>query len=139
MTQLLRRLWYLLRRDRPGVDYHGAGRLPVHEQGEGVNLRVALVTRNLFNVLGVTPLLGRNIRADDDSVAAAPVIAINYELWQRRYGANPLGAWPRAHHSRAGGDDCRGDASWADPFIDPEGYSAYIDNAEAEFRQGWVY
>ena len=72
-----------------GVDYHGAGRLPVHEQGEGVNLRVALVTRNLFNVLGVTPLLGRNIRADDDSVAAAPVIAINYELWQRRYGANP--------------------------------------------------
>ena len=27
----------------------------------------------------------------------------------------------------------------ADPFIDPEGYSAYIDNAEAEFRQGRVY
>ena len=42
-----------------GVDYHGAGRLPVREQGEGVNLRVALVTGNLFNVLGVTPLLGR--------------------------------------------------------------------------------
>ena len=72
-----------------GVDYHGAGRLPVREHGEGVNLRVALVTGNLFNVLGVTPLLGRNIRADDDSVAAAPVVAISYELWHRRYGANP--------------------------------------------------
>ena len=71
------------------VDYHGAGRLPVREQGVGVNLRVALVTGNLFTVLGVTPLLGRNIRADDDSVAAAPVVAIGYELWQRRYGANP--------------------------------------------------
>jgi hypothetical protein len=23
-----------------------------------------------------------------------------------------------------------------DPFIDPEGYRAYIDTAEAEFRQG---
>ena len=72
-----------------GVDYHGAGNLPVRERGEGVNLKVALVTGNLFDVLGVTPLLGRNIRAEDDSVAAAPVVAIGYELWRRRYGANP--------------------------------------------------
>ena len=72
-----------------GVDYHGAGTLPVRERGEGVNLKVALVTGNLFDVLGVTPLLGRNIRAEDDSVAAAPVVAISYDLWQRRYGANP--------------------------------------------------
>ena len=61
----------------------------MREQGEGVNLKVAFVTGNLFNVLGVTPLLGRAIRAEDDSVAAAPVVAISYELWQRRYGANP--------------------------------------------------
>jgi metallo-beta-lactamase class B len=27
----------------------------------------------------------------------------------------------------------------ADPFIDPEGYRAYLDNAEAEFRQGKVH
>jgi metallo-beta-lactamase class B len=27
----------------------------------------------------------------------------------------------------------------ADPFIDPEGYRAYIDHAEAEFRQGVVH
>ena len=72
-----------------GVDYHGAGTLPVRERGEGVNMRVALVTGSLFDVLGVTPLLGRNIRAEDDSVAAAPVVAISYDLWQRRYGANP--------------------------------------------------
>ena len=26
----------------------------------------------------------------------------------------------------------------ADPFIDPEGYRAYIDTAEAEFRSGRV-
>ena len=72
-----------------GVDYHGAATHPVREQGEGVNLKVALVTGNLFHVLGVTPLLGRTVRAEDDSVAAAPVVAISYELWQRRYGANP--------------------------------------------------
>jgi len=27
----------------------------------------------------------------------------------------------------------------ADPFIDPEGYRAYIDAAEAEFRSGVVH
>jgi len=71
------------------VDYHGAATLPVRERGDGANLKVAMVTGNLFNVLGVTPVLGRNIRAEDDSVSAAPVVAISHELWQRRYGSAP--------------------------------------------------
>jgi len=45
-----------------GVDYHGAASLPVREGADGVNLKVALVTGNLFSVLGVTPLLGRNLQ-----------------------------------------------------------------------------
>jgi hypothetical protein len=72
-----------------GVDYHGAETLPVREGADGVNLKVALVTGNLFSVLGVTPLLGHNLQAQDDSIAAAPVVAISYELWQRRYGRDP--------------------------------------------------
>ena len=84
-----------------GVDYHGATRLPVRERGEGVNLEVALVTGNLFDVLGVTPLLGRSIRAEDDSVAAAPVVAISYDLWQRRYGA--FGVTARSFPRRSAG------------------------------------
>jgi putative ABC transport system permease protein len=72
-----------------GVDYHGAATLPVREGSDGVNLKVALVTGNLFSVLGVTPVLGRHLQAEDDSIAAAPVVAISYELWQRRYGRNP--------------------------------------------------
>ena len=71
------------------VDYHGAATIPVRDGADGVNLKVALVTGNLFSVLGVTPLLGRNIQAQDDSIAAAPVVAISYELWQRRYGRDP--------------------------------------------------
>jgi putative ABC transport system permease protein len=72
-----------------GVDYHGAATLPVREGTDGVNLKVALVTGNLFSVLGVTPLLGRNLEPDDDRPGAAPVVAISYELWQRRYGRDP--------------------------------------------------
>ena len=60
-----------------GVDYHGAATHPVREGADGVNLEVALVTGNLFSVLGVTPLLGRNLQAQDDSIAAAPVVAIS--------------------------------------------------------------
>jgi hypothetical protein len=71
------------------VDYHGAATLPVREGADGVNLKVASVTGNLFSVLGVTPLLGRNLQAEDDSIGAAPVVAISYELWQRRYGRDP--------------------------------------------------
>jgi putative ABC transport system permease protein len=71
------------------VDYHGAATIPVRDGADGVNLKVALVTGNLFSVLGVTPLLGRNIQTQDDGVAAAPVVAISYELWQRRYGRDP--------------------------------------------------
>jgi putative ABC transport system permease protein len=72
-----------------GVDYHGAASIAVLEGSDGVNLKVALVTGNLFDVLGVEPLLGRNLRVEDDSIAAAPVAAISYELWQRRYARNP--------------------------------------------------
>ena len=71
------------------VDYHGAATLPVREGADGVNLKVAAVTGNLFSVLGVTPLRGRNLQAEDDRVGAAPVVAISYDLWQRRYGRDP--------------------------------------------------
>jgi putative ABC transport system permease protein len=71
------------------VDYHGAATHPVREGADGLNLKGALVTGNLFSVLGVTPLLGRTLQAEDDSIAAAPVVAISYELWQRRYDMNP--------------------------------------------------
>ena len=58
------------------ADYHGAESLPVREREDGVNLMVASVTGNLFSVLGVTPLLGRNLQAEDDRIGAAPVVAI---------------------------------------------------------------
>jgi putative ABC transport system permease protein len=48
------------------------------------------VTPNLFTVLGVEPMLGRNFLPED---AAAPglesVVILTHGLWQRRYGADP--------------------------------------------------
>ncbi len=60
------------------------GREPVHLQG-------AVVSAQLFSLLGVTPKLGRNFLPEEDNPAAAggvdPVI-LSYGLWQRQFGAD---------------------------------------------------
>jgi len=46
-----------------------------------------IVTGNYFDVLGISPLRGRLISADDDRTPGAhPVAVISQALWKRRYG-----------------------------------------------------
>jgi macrolide transport system ATP-binding/permease protein len=44
------------------------------------------VTAGFFRTLGVTPVLGRDFRADDDRPAAPRVALISYAAWQHRFG-----------------------------------------------------
>ncbi len=46
------------------------------------------VTANLFDVLGVKPLLGRTFTEQEDR-SGARVVLISYGLWQSRYGGDP--------------------------------------------------
>jgi putative ABC transport system permease protein len=49
-----------------------------------------LVTGNYFDVLGVTPEVGRLLQhADDVEPGAHPVVVLSHTLWTRRYGADP--------------------------------------------------
>jgi putative ABC transport system permease protein len=46
------------------------------------------VTSNLFDVLGVQPVVGRPFTAEEDA-ARRRVVVLSYALWQRRFGGNP--------------------------------------------------
>ena len=46
------------------------------------------VTANLFPLLGVEPVLGRNFLAEEDRPGGPKVVLLSFGLWQRRYGAD---------------------------------------------------
>jgi predicted permease len=47
------------------------------------------VTTNLFAVLGVRPMLGRDFAPGEDEPGVAPLVMISAELWQRKFSAAP--------------------------------------------------
>jgi putative ABC transport system permease protein len=49
----------------------------------------ALITWTMFPILGVNPVMGRHLRAEDDRPGAEPVVILSHEVWQRRYQSDP--------------------------------------------------
>ncbi|MGH9713526.1 MAG: ABC transporter permease [Candidatus Acidiferrales bacterium] len=47
------------------------------------------VTGNLFAMLGVQPILGRNFTPAEDVVNGPNVAMLSYEFWHRKYGGDP--------------------------------------------------
>src|SRR5215467_1135058 len=58
------------------------------EKGEWEEARGRLVSGGFFQVLGVSPALGRVFTAGDDR-ADSPDAVISYSYWQRRFGGRP--------------------------------------------------
>jgi len=58
--------------------------------GDGSAERVlaALASQELFEVLGVSPALGRTFLAGEDVAGGEPVIVLGNGLWRRRFGAD---------------------------------------------------
>jgi predicted permease len=56
---------------------------------EPERVRAAAVTANIFETLGVPPLLGRSFVEGEDGPDAAPTVVLGHALWQRRFGGAP--------------------------------------------------
>lgn len=57
--------------------------------GEPERLDAALATANFFNTIGIQPHLGRFFREGEDVPGKDNVAILTYELWQRRFAADP--------------------------------------------------
>jgi putative ABC transport system permease protein len=49
----------------------------------------ATVTWNMFPMLGVQPILGRQIRLEEDTPGGPRVVLLSHGVWTRRYAADP--------------------------------------------------
>jgi predicted permease len=68
-----------------------AGRIEMTADGGAVEtVRGRLVSGNYFEVLGVSPALGRPLSSDDDRVpGGSPAVVISDDFWERRFGRDP--------------------------------------------------
>jgi putative ABC transport system permease protein len=71
------------------IVYHGFR--PAYDNGHFIrNFPFGMqVTSNVFNYLGIPPLLGRTISQEDGRPNAPPVFVMNYRLWQKEFGGDP--------------------------------------------------
>ncbi|MCB1018958.1 MAG: ABC transporter permease [Acidobacteria bacterium] len=68
--------------------YSGAGYLL--RTNEGVeSVGGASVSAGFLRTLGVTPVLGRDFRSDEDALGAAPTVLLSYSAWRTRYASSP--------------------------------------------------
>ncbi len=57
--------------------------------GRAEQLRGQMVSAGLLSLLGVTPVVGRDVTAEDDRPGAPPVVLISEGLWKRKFNASP--------------------------------------------------
>jgi predicted permease len=75
-----------------GVAAQAGTRFNLNAGGEARHVSGMFVSGRFFDVLGITPVVGRTFTADDDrrnGGAAGPVAVLSYGFWQRDYGGDP--------------------------------------------------
>ena len=71
-----------------GVYHAGAFVMPLTMDGRPVILKEAIVTGNFFQLLGVSPVLGRLLRPADDTLGGLQSIVLSYGTWRRQFAGD---------------------------------------------------
>jgi len=69
--------------------YYGTSRFSLSGAGEPVEIRGTYISQGLFEVLRVSPQLGRTFTANEDRPDEDAVVILGHDLWQRNFGGDP--------------------------------------------------
>jgi putative ABC transport system permease protein len=61
----------------------------LREGSDPVRVNGVAVTHDFFDVMGVSPILGRVISKSDDVAGAPPVVVLSHRMWTERFGGDP--------------------------------------------------
>ncbi|HXU36319.1 MAG TPA: ABC transporter permease [Blastocatellia bacterium] len=80
-------------REHPQSFEHVAGLLgwgpTLTGRDEPEDLQGAAISYDTFEMLGITPALGRSFSEEDDRPGAERVVVLSHQLWRRRFGSDP--------------------------------------------------
>src|SRR5579862_2116825 len=57
--------------------------------GEAQDIRAAIVSHDLFPLLGIEPAMGRTFLAQEDELGSGPVAILSDSIWKARFAASP--------------------------------------------------
>jgi putative ABC transport system permease protein len=69
-------------------DFMGPG-VSISGEGQPEQIKAIHVSADFFALFGVTPAAGRTFTADEDRPGGSRAAVISYNLWKRRFGADP--------------------------------------------------
>jgi putative ABC transport system permease protein len=72
-----------------GIAEYSAWTVTMEGNEAAERVDVGLVTGNFFEVMGLSPLLGRLTRPSDDGPGVPPVMVLTYHWWMKRFGGDP--------------------------------------------------
>ncbi|HXQ97901.1 MAG TPA: ABC transporter permease [Candidatus Limnocylindrales bacterium] len=64
-------------------------RILLRPSADPVRVSGAAVTHDYFEVMGVSPMMGRVISASDDTAGADPVVVLSHRMWAEQFGGDP--------------------------------------------------
>ena len=69
------------------AEYHNMT-FTMYGHEEPVRVRTGIVSSNFFQLLNLTPILGRTFTEAEDDIGAEPLLLLTYEFWQQQFSGS---------------------------------------------------
>jgi len=66
------------------AEYHNMT-FTMYGHGDPIRVRTGVVSANFFQMLNLTPVLGRTFTEAEDDIGAEPLVLLTYEFWQSQF------------------------------------------------------